>query len=324
MLAKGGAFCLRIIVNDPDPGRDRAGIVTTGSKDNQMKSAATIFAAVASMALVSACATANGQTSTANGETDNDSGATRVVSGDDADGVRRDVWVRRLVRRGIDAESLIADYDSDEDGRISRAEYNDRPNRDRFDALDADEDGFIDQAELESDIEERMEQKAARMAERMERHAERMERGVERAMRHAERYEERILERLDRNGDGEVNGDDFDFDFNFEFDFDKEGFEKRMQEHRARSLKKLDSDGDGVVSREEFAARQNQRFDKLDKDENGTLSADELDGMALMRGFEMPNFERFGMGRHGGHRLFRWNDDHENDDEADGEGETEE
>ncbi len=285
-----------------------------------MKSAATIFAAVASMALVSACATANGQTS-------NDSAATRVVSGDETDAVERDVRVRRFMRRGIDAESLIADYDSDEDGRISRAEYNDRPNRGRFDALDADEDGFVDLAELESDIEERvaerMERHAERMTERVERHAERMERHAERAMRNAERYQERILERLDRNGDGEVNEDDFDFDFNFEFD--GEGFRERMQEHRARALKKLDSDGDGVVSRDEFAARHNKRFDKMDKDGNGTLSADELEGMALMRGFEMPHFDRFGMGRHGGLRLFRWNDDHDNDDEADEDsGETEE
>ena len=270
-----------------------------------MKSAATLFAAVASMAMVSACATANGQTS-------NDSAATRVVSGDEAGAVERDVRVRRFTRRGIDAESLIGNYDSDEDGRISREEYNDRPNRGRFDALDADEDGFIDQAELESDIEERMEQKAARMAERMERYAER-------AMRDAERYEERILERLDRNGDGEVNEDDFDFDFDFNFEFDEEGFEKRMQEHRARALKKLDSDGDGVVSREEFAARHNKHFDEMDKDENGTLSADELEGMALMRGFSMPHFDRFGMGRHDGRQIFRWSDD--KDGEIDEEGE---
>lgn len=283
-----------------------------------MKSAATIFAAVASMALVSACATANGQTS-------NDNVATRVVSGDETGAVERDVRVRRFMRRGIDAEAIIDNYDSDDDGKISREEYNDRPNRGRFDALDADEDGFIDEAELESDIEERMESRAERMAERMERHAERMERHAERAMRNAERYEERILERLDRNGDGEVNADDFDFDF--DFTFDEEGFEKRMQEHRERALEKLDSDGDGAVSREEFAAQHNKRFDKMDKDGNGTLSADELEGMALMRGFSMPHFDRFGMGRHdgrrNGHRFFRWSDD--NDGETDEEsGETEE
>ncbi len=285
-----------------------------------MKSAATLFAAVASMALVSACATANGQTS-------NDSAATRVVSGDETGAVERDVRVRRFVRRVFDAESLIGDYDSDDDGKISREEYNDRANRGRFDALDADEDGFIDEAELETDIEERMEHKTARMAERMERMAQRMERHAERAMRNAERYEERILERLDRNGDGEVNEDDFDFDFNFNFEFDEEGFEKRMQKHRERALKKLDNDGDGAVSREEFAARHNKRFDKMDKDGNGTLSADELGGMEVLRGFEMPDFERFGMGRHdggrNGHRFFRWSDD--NDGETNEEsGETEE
>ncbi|MCH8863271.1 MAG: EF-hand domain-containing protein [Proteobacteria bacterium] len=286
-----------------------------------MKSAATIFAAVASMALVSACATANGQTS-------NSSAATRVASSDETDGARRDARVRRLVRRGIDAESIIENYDSDEDGRISREEYNNRANRGRFSALDADEDGFIDEAELETDMEERMaermERHAERRAERMEHHAERMERHAERAMRNAERYQERILERLDRNGDGEITGEDFDFDFNFEFD--GEGFRERMQEHRASTLKKLDSDGDGVVSRDEFAARQNKRFDKLDKDQNGTLSADELGGMEMMRGFVMPDFERFGMGRHGGHRLFRWSDDNDGEtDEDSGEesGETE-
>lgn len=284
-----------------------------------MKSAATIFAAVASMGLVSACATANGQTN-------NDSTAPVVVVSDsDDDGGRHlRIHVRRGGRR--DASSIIGVYDKDEDGRISRAEYNDRPNRGRFAELDADDDGFIDQAELESDMAERMGRREEHMAERMERHAER-------ALRHAERYEERILKRLDRNSDGEVNLEDFDFDFDFDFEFDSEAFEKRMQEHRARAMKKLDSDGNGVVSREEFTARHDKHFDEMDKDGNGTLSAEELEGMALLRGFSMPgmhgmfegmpNLKRFGK-RHGGPggHMFIWRDKDEGEgDEKKGDAE---
>lgn len=279
-----------------------------------MKSPATLFAAVASMALVSACATANGQTS--------DSSASVRASASDSES-ERDVRVFRVRGRGMDFESIIDEYDSDEDGRISKDEYNDRPNRGRFAELDANEDGFVDLAELESDRGEREERRASRMAERMERHAERAERHAERAMRNAERYEERILKSLDRNDDGEIDEHDFDFDFEFDgeaFEGDMKAFEermekfseemeKRMAEHRGRALKKFDTNEDGVVSRDEFSARHDKQFDKMDKDGDGTLSADELDGMAMMRGFEMPDFTRMGrMFRGPGRHMFRWRD----------------
>lgn len=285
-----------------------------------MRSAATIFAAIASMGLVSACATANGQTSS-------DNNAPVVVSSGSDDGERQ-VRVHRFVRRGGDNfEGIIENYDSNDDGKISREEYNARGNRGRFDALDADEDGFIDLAELESDLggrmAERTERWAERMAERMERHGERMERLGERM----ERLGEEALADLDTNGDGEITEEDFGFSFDFDFkdfnfEFDGEKFEEHMQAQRQRALKKLDKDGNGVVSREEFAARQNKRFDELDKDDSGTLSADELDGMSIMRGFSLPSLphiDRFGMGHRGPGRMFFWSD--KDDEEDDGEAE---
>lgn len=289
-----------------------------------MKSSATIFAAVASMALVSACATANGQTS------DDSASAPQLAEAPEAEKKRH---MRIHMRRGADAESILGTYDKDEDGRISLEEYNNRPNRDRFAALDANDDGFVDLAELKSDREERMaarmEEKGERMAERMERHAERMERMAERALRQAERQ----IERMDRNEDGEINQEDFEFDF--EFDFDEEAFAEKMEglgermkarmaKHRERTLKKMDSNGDGVVSREEFTARHDEHFNKMDKDGNGSLSADELDGMMRMRGMMsgMPGMRGMHMGkRHKGpgqyEIIIRDKDDDDEDENGD-------
>lgn len=290
-----------------------------------MKSAATIFAAIASMGLVSACATANGQTSS------DDTAPALAPLYDSGDGGRH-IFVRRIVRGG-GVDGIIENYDSDDDGKISEEEYNDRSNRGRFDALDANDDGFIDKAELELDMEARMAEREARwaegeglraerMAERTGRHVERLMRDAERMAQRAERLGEDVLAELDRNGDGEINEDDFDFDFDFKFDMEGLGerMQERMQKHRERALKELDKNGDGAVDREEFAARQNKRFDELDKDDSGTLSADELDGMAMMRSFTLrglPHFERFGMGRgDGGPHMFFWSDE---DDDEDGQ-----
>ena len=51
----------------------------------------------------------------------------------------------------------------------------------------------------------------------------------------------------------------------------------------------LDKNGDGEVSRDEFAVRTNKKFDKLDKDEDGKLSGEELERYMAFGAFELPH-----------------------------------
>ncbi len=75
--------------------------------------------------------------------------------------------------------------------------------------------------------------------------------------------EARLFQRLDRNQDGVLNNADTPPPV------------PSPQERFAQMVKDADTDGDGVVSLNEFKAKGNARFESLDADKNGVLSADE-------------------------------------------------
>lgn len=75
--------------------------------------------------------------------------------------------------------------------------------------------------------------------------------------------ETRLFQRLDRNQDGVLNAADTPPPV------------PSPQERFAQLVKEADTDGDGVVSLNEFKAKGNIRFDSLDADRNGVLTADE-------------------------------------------------
>lgn len=77
------------------------------------------------------------------------------------------------------------------------------------------------------------------------------------------------FERMDTNKDGQVTSGEF-----------QSYVEARRNEKQADRLKKMDTDNDGQVSKEEYVAYKSERasnkFTRMDKNQDGVLSADEL------------------------------------------------
>ncbi|MFQ5562976.1 MAG: EF-hand domain-containing protein [Parvularculaceae bacterium] len=94
-------------------------------------------------------------------------------------------------------------------------------------------------------------------------------------------------DRLDANDDGKITAEEMD-DHQAEFfagaDADGDGAitrEEMKAFHKARRAEHMrermgDANGDGVVERDEYMDAAAERFDKLDKNEDGVLSEDEL------------------------------------------------
>ncbi|MZR29319.1 EF-hand domain-containing protein [Sneathiella litorea] len=66
--------------------------------------------------------------------------------------------------------------------------------------------------------------------------------------------------------------------------FHKVKREERKERHAGRIMKILDADGNGTVTKEEFAAASDKRFEEADSNNDGLLSADELQKMGPKKG----------------------------------------
>ena len=71
-----------------------------------------------------------------------------------------------------------------------------------------------------------------------------------------------LIDAADANGDGGVTAEEF------------RAYRKAKRDER-RAKNNPDTNGDGVIDRAEFLAKAEQRFDRLDKDNNGVISEDE-------------------------------------------------
>ena len=84
-----------------------------------------------------------------------------------------------------------------------------------------------------------------------------------------EKAQARATERfadVDANGDGKVTPDEL---------FSEERRAARITEKQQRKFERLDADGDGAITAEEFAKRI-ERLAKLDQNNDGTVTRDEL------------------------------------------------
>jgi Ca2+-binding EF-hand superfamily protein len=108
-----------------------------------------------------------------------------------------------------------------------------------------------------------------------------------------ERFRSQFFERLDANKDGKITKTEF-------------------EASRAAEIKAADKNGDGSVSKEEFAAYGDQRrggfvdrmFARLDKNDDGKLTADEISTRRGKRGDRAERGERRGRGARAGRINF--------------------
>lgn len=165
-----------------------------------------------------------------------------------------------LAAIGVTLSGAAVAKDQMRGGDVTRAEVETRT-AERFDRMDANDDGVLNEADGEAramarfgeadtnadgalTFEETQAAREARMAEREERRAERGERRAERGERRGGRGERRGR-RGGRGGD------------------------------RAAMLQQADTDSDGAISEAEFTTAALARFDAADANGDGTLTAEE-------------------------------------------------
>jgi len=83
------------------------------------------------------------------------------------------------------------------------------------------------------------------------------------------RPREQRFARLDANGDGRITVDELDAHL-------KQRLQRRLMRMRYRMLARFDADGDGVISKREFTDRAMRRFARIDLNEDGRVTPQEL------------------------------------------------
>lgn len=190
-------------------------------------------------------------------------------------------------RRGNDWD----DIDTNDDGKISREEWQNRENKDNgddddfFEKFDLNKDDYVTQEEIEEFVEKtvseamkgldiKMEAMKALREEKMhmkvERIREKAERMAERAERIAERVRRDVFVDLELADVEELDGEAF------VFNVPDVKHHMRWAGPRFGGFKRFDDNDDGVVTKAEFEKHQAEMFAKLDKNGDGKLDESDL------------------------------------------------
>lgn len=185
----------------------------------------------------------------------------------DAKGGKEERKFQRLVHRA----------DGDRDGRVSRDEYLASAKR-RFDNADLDRNGRISDADLPPRMRGRMALSDKGFAER------KVKRG------RGGRGSLAMVLGADTNNDGEITELEASAAAALEFDrvdrtkdgfidrTDAQALRRETDEYRAKRLLHRFGGIDGQVTREQFIAKANERFARLDRDNDSVISRSELPG----------------------------------------------
>ncbi len=200
--------------------------------------------------------------------------------GGDRDGPK----TRADVATSIDAR--FARTDANRDGVLTEADRAAR-HAQRFAKLDADNNGELTEAELKAGHEARRDDMQARRAEhradRPEPTAEQKAKWAERRAKHADkrgdRQENRVA-RLDADGNGSLNAAEWAAKAERPGRADDAAANGRRGDgHHGRRgmdmMKMADANGDNAISLDEMRNAALARFDKVDTDGDGTISAAE-------------------------------------------------
>ncbi len=208
---------------------------------------------------------------------------------------------------------------------VTRDEYDART-RSRFAKWDANGDGVVDSSEVEAYI-------AWRLEGRWSRGDRGGERGFERMLRRFDRDGDRQVtsaevdtwlgerfERIDLNGDGRITDEDLPpmmrgreiLSGKAEAHFMGRGHRGHGRRHHRRrgggmhgmmmrSLLGADTNGDNAITPEEFRAKAMKRFQRFDRDGDGTINLDDLDALRKeIVDYRVRRFiHRFGGGQNG-------------------------
>ncbi len=231
-----------------------------------MNSRFSILLTVASIGVLSACA----------------SSVAQEASAPQADERNQERHV--IIRRSGGGERqrmMLLSSDADGDGRISKDEFTAK-HHDKFDEMDADSDGFVDEDEFSEFISARVDHAMARfdiatsgmdfdegemrefelemeiLKEEMEEFGEEM-RGFGRAMAHSAG---RDFRRNSHRREGGTRLSD-------------ENFEELQLAQKDKAMEHMDTDGDGKISQDEYPG-PDRRFARMDENEDGFVTSDEL------------------------------------------------
>ena len=192
---------------------------------------------------------------------------------------------------------FIERLDLDGSGDISKEEYRAAAEK-RFGALDADSDGLITKADMDSFKEKHREGVKKRMGDPAERFAKidadndgkitldewkevaqkrasaRSGDDAEKMARHLE-FAEKHFAAMDADGDGVLTAEEMKEAGKKHFKHAEKKDGKR-EGKRGDFFSRLDADGDGKVTKEEYLASSDKHFEKLDRNGDGKLTKDEF------------------------------------------------
>ena len=179
------------------------------------------------------------------------------------------------------AEAGFTRMDANKDGVLNAADRAERKG-DRFANMDANKDGQLSKAEMDAAHAARMEKRAERKGERGGKRMANMtdEQKAEWQAKRAERRDTHFAA-MDTDKNGTLSEAEF-----------TAGHAKMGEGHRGKHkgkrggkmMERADTNGDKAVSKAEFTTAAMARFDRVDADKNGVISAAERQAMKDKRG----------------------------------------